>query len=122
MPWEENAPLAALDAAVFAYKEISGLDAAIAWHERELARLKASRSIVARRLADAEPKAASAPAIDIEWTDKTVTALTDAVNYYARHDIYKGRKGDKPAVLADGGVIARQTIQEVYGDSNGGAE
>lgn len=121
MPWEADAPLAALDGAAFTYQHIAGADAAIRWHERELARLKACRAIVTKRREDAIPPAAAAPVVDMEWNDKTVAALTDAVNFYGRRDIYKARKGDKPAVMVDGGEKARETIQDVYGDEGNGA-
>lgn len=116
-------PLSTLYEAAIKYEQLSGIDAAIAWHEAELVRLKACRSIVAARRAEVAVVDAAAPSIDVEWTDKAITALTDAVNFYARHDSYKGRKGDKPPVLSDGGARARETIGKVYGDEgNGGTE
>lgn len=113
--------LRALDAAAYAFQQAIGAEAIIRWHQREIARLEACLPTVNR----GEPAltAEVPPSGDAEWTDATVARLTDAVNFYARPDIYKARKGRTPAVIADGGATAREAMHAVYGDdASGGGE
>jgi hypothetical protein len=108
-------PLTALYGAAFKFQQLSGIDAAIDWHERELARLRAARAEL-----DA-PQSGGDSGVDIEELRRKLAIAEAAVDFYADPVNWVESRSGKPSVAGkDKGVIARKALTDMDdGDGDG---
>jgi len=115
-------PLSALYEAAFKYQQLSGIDAAVEWHMRELARLRASRAAID----GSRQQAADCPGKTDEAADLRgkLALATEALEFYADESSWRKGRGGKPSLIEDDnqGDLARETLAKLEDDAAGSAE
>lgn len=122
-------PLSALYEAAFKYQQLSGIDAAVEWHERELARLRASRAAIegpcpkAAATAPAEAEAEAEADARAPVQDKLQLAV-EALEFYADELSWRKGRGGKASLIDDDnkGDLARETLAKLESGGEESAE
>lgn len=116
-------PLSALYEAAFKYQQLSGIDAAVEWHERELARLRASRAAIEGPCPKAAATAPAEADARAPVQDKLQLAV-EALEFYADELSWRKGRGGKASLIDDDnkGDLARETLAKLESGGEGAAQ
>lgn len=120
-------PLSALYEAAFKYQQLSGIDAAVEWHERELARLRASRAAIegpCPKAATTAPAEAEAEADARAPVQDKLQLAVEALEFYADELSWRKGRGGKASLIDDDnkGDLARETLAKLESGGEGAAQ